>query len=71
MMAKIKRVSTAQEREEVRQKQLAEQQAKDDLRDRLSQKAKLSQADINDLVLLLAKEHGLVEWHPEGFIFWG
>ena len=61
MMAKIKRVSTAQEREQVKQKQLAEQQAKDDLRDRLSQKAKLSQADINDLVLLLAKEHGLVE----------
>ena len=60
-MAKIKRVITAQEREQVKQKQLAEQQAKDDLRDRLSQKAKLSQADINDLVLLLAKEHGLVE----------
>lgn len=60
-MAKIKRVITAQEREQVKQKQLAEQQAKDDLQDRLSQKAKLSQADINDLVLLLAKEHGLVE----------
>ena len=60
-MAKIKRVITAQEREQVKQKQLAEQQAKDDLRDRLSQKAKLSQADINDLVLLLAKEHGLIE----------
>lgn len=60
-MAKIKRVITAQEREQVKQKQLAEQQAKDDLRDRLSQKAKLSQEDINDLVLLLAKEHGLVE----------
>lgn len=60
-MAKIKRVITAQEREQVKQKQLAEQQAKDDLQDRLSQKAKLSQADINDLVLLLAKEHGLIE----------
>jgi hypothetical protein len=60
-MAKIKRVITAQEREQVKQKQLAEQQAKDDLRDRLSQKAKLSQADINDLVVMLAKEHGLIE----------
>jgi hypothetical protein len=61
MMAKIKRVSTAQEREQVKQKQLAEQQAKDDLRDRLSQKAKLSQADINELVMMLAREHGLIE----------
>jgi hypothetical protein len=60
-MAKIKRVITAQEREQVKQKQLAEQQAKDDLRDRLSQKAKLSQADINELVLMLAREHGLIE----------
>ena len=60
-MAKIKRVITAQEREQVKQKQLAEQQAKDDLRDRLSQKAKLSQEDINELVVMLAKKHGLVE----------
>ncbi len=60
-MAKIKRVITAQEREQVKQKQLAEQQAKDDLRDRLSQKAKLSQEDINELVVMLAKKHGLIE----------
>ncbi len=60
-MAKIKRVITAQEREQVKQKQLAEQQAKDDLRDRLSQKAQLSQADINELVMVLAREHGLIE----------
>ena len=60
-MAKIKRVITAQEREQVKQKQLDEQQAKDDLRDRLSQKAQLSQDDINKLVMVLAREHGLIE----------
>lgn len=60
-MAKIKRVITAQQREQVKQKQLDEQQAKDDLRDRLSQKAKLSQEDINELAVMLAREHGLIE----------
>ena len=59
-MARIKRVSTAQEREEVRQRETERQETRDALAQRLST-TKQSQADINDLVLLLAKEHGLIE----------
>jgi len=58
-MAKIKRVITAQEREQVRQRETERQEARDELVQRLST-ARPSQADINELVLLLAKEHGLL-----------
>ena len=60
MMARIKRVSTAQEREEVRQRETERQEARNALAQRL-RATRPSQADINDLVLLLAKEHGLIE----------
>ena len=53
-MAKIKRVITAQQREHVRQKELDKQ------KERLGNKAKLTQNDINELVRMLAKEHGLI-----------
>ncbi len=58
-MAKIKRVITAQEREQVRQRETERQEARDALAQRL-RATKPSQADINELVLLLAKEHGLI-----------
>ncbi len=58
-MAKIKRVITAQEREHVRQRETERQEARDALAQRL-RATKPSQADINELVLLLAKEHGLI-----------
>lgn len=60
-MAKIKRVITAQEREQVRQAEEEQQKQRNELLERLSRKAKLSQADINELVLMLAREHGLIE----------
>ena len=59
-MAKIKRVITAQQREQVRQRETERQEARDALAQRL-RATKPSQADINELVLLLAKEHGLIE----------
>ncbi len=58
-MAKIKRVITAQQREQVRQRETERQEARDALAQRL-RATKPSQADINELVLLLAKEHGLI-----------
>lgn len=58
-MAVIKRVITAQEREHVRQRETERQEARDALAQRL-RATKPSQADINELVLLLAKEHGLI-----------
>ena len=60
MMARIKRVITAQEREQVKNQEAERQEARAALAQRLSA-TRPSQADINDLVLLLAKEHGLVE----------
>ena len=66
-MAKIKRVITAQQREQVRQKELDKQKekkekeiAKEEIEERLGNKAKLTQNDINELVRMLAKEHGLI-----------
>ena len=55
-MAKIKRVITAQQREQVRQNEIA----KEEIKERLGNKAKLTQNDINELVRMLAKEHGLI-----------
>lgn len=55
-MAKIKRVITAQQRKQVRQKEIA----KEEIKERLRNKAKLTQNDINELVRMLAKEHGLI-----------
>lgn len=60
-MAVIKRVITAQEREQVRQAEEEQQKQRNELLERLSQKAKLSQEDINELVVMLAREHGLIE----------
>ena len=57
-MAKIKRVITAQQREQVRQKE--KEIAKEEIKERLGNKAKLTQNDINELVRMLAKEHGLI-----------
>jgi len=59
-MAKIKRVITAQEREQVRQRETERQEARDALAQRLSA-TRPSQADINELVMMLAREHGLIE----------
>lgn len=59
-MAKIKRVITAQQREQVRQKELDKQKEKEEIKERLGNKAKLTQNDINELVRMLAKEHGLI-----------
>ena len=59
-MAKIKRVITAQEREQVRQRETERQEARDALAQRLSA-TRPSQADINELVVMLAKKHGLIE----------
>ncbi len=58
-MAVIKRVITAQEREQAKNQEAERQKARDALVRRLST-ARPSQADINELVLLLAKEHGLI-----------
>ena len=60
-MAKIKRVITAEERKQARLEQEEKQRARDERKQRLSRKAKLSQADINELVVMLAREHGLIE----------
>ena len=60
-MAVIKRVITAQEREQVRQAEEEQQKQRNELRERLSKKAQLSHADINELVMVLAREHGLIE----------
>ena len=60
-MARIKRVITAQEREQVRKAVEERQKQREELRERLSQKAQLSQDDINKLVMVLAREHGLIE----------
>ena len=60
-MAVIKRVITAQEREQVRQAEEEQQKQRNELLERLSQKAKLSQEDINELVVMLAREHGLIK----------
>ena len=59
-MARIKRVITAQEREEVRQRETERQEARNALAQRL-RATRPSQADINELVLMLAREHGLIE----------
>jgi len=61
MMAVIKRVITAQEQEQVRQAEEEQQKQRNELLERLSRKAKLSQEDINELVVMLAREHGLIE----------
>jgi len=60
-MAVIKRVITAQEREQVRQAEEEQQKQRNELLERLSRKAKLSQEDINELVVMLAREHGLIK----------
>ncbi len=60
-MAVIKRVITAQEREKTRKAVKERQKQRKELRERLSKKAQLSQADINELVVMLAREHGLIE----------
>lgn len=60
-MAVIKRVITAQEREDRKRQEDERQQARKRLRQRINQAVKLSQADINELVLVLAREHGLIE----------
>ena len=60
-MAKIKRVITAQEHEKARKAVEERQKQREELRERLSQKAQLSQDDINKLVMVLAREHGLIE----------
>ena len=60
MMARIKRVITAQEREEVRQRETERQEARNALAQRL-RATRPSQADINELVLMLAREHGLID----------
>ena len=60
-MAVIKRVITAQEQEQVRQAEEEQQKQRNELLERLSRKAKLSQEDINELVVMLAREHGLIE----------
>ena len=59
-MARIKRVITAQEREEVRQRETERQEARNALAQRL-RATRPSQADINELVLMLAREHGLID----------
>lgn len=59
-MAKIKRVITAQEREQAKQKEAERLKQRDELVQRLST-ARPSQADINELVMMLAREHGLIE----------
>ncbi len=59
-MAKIKRVITAQEREQEKQQEAERQKARNELVRRLST-ARPSQADINELVMVLAREHGLIE----------
>ena len=59
-MARIKRVITAQEREHVRQRETERQETRDALAQRLSA-TRPSQADINELVMMLAREHGLIE----------
>ena len=60
-MAVIKRVITAQEREKARKAVEERQKQWKELRERLSRKAKLSQEDINELVVMLAREHGLIK----------
>ena len=60
-MAKIKRVITAQKREQAKQAEEERQKQRYELRERLSQKAQLSQVDINELVVMLAREHGLID----------
>ncbi len=60
-MARIKRVITAQEREDRKRQEEERQQARKRLRQRINQAVKLSQADINELVMVLAREHGLIE----------
>ncbi len=60
-MAVIKRVITTQEREQARKAVEERQKQREELRERLSQKAQLSQDDINKLVMVLAREHGLIE----------
>ena len=59
-MAVIKRVITAQEREQEKQQEAERQKARNELVRRLST-ARPSQADINELVMMLAREHGLIE----------
>jgi hypothetical protein len=59
-VAKIKRVITAQEREQAKQKEAERLKQRDELVQRLST-ARPSQADINELVLMLAREHGLID----------
>ncbi len=59
-MAVIKRVITAQEREQEKQQEAERQKARNELVRRLST-ARPSQADINELVMVLAREHGLIE----------
>lgn len=60
-MAVIKRVITAQEREKAKQAAEEQQKQRNELRERLSKKAQLSQDDINKLVMVLAREHGLIK----------
>jgi len=59
-MGKMLRVITAQEREQEKQQEAERQKARNELVRRLST-ARPSQADINELVMVLAREHGLIE----------
>jgi len=59
-MGKMLRVITAQEREQEKQQEAERQKARNELVRRLST-ARPSQADINELVLMLAREHGLID----------
>jgi hypothetical protein len=66
-MAKIKKVITAEQKEVEKQLEIEMQQTKEKLKQRLSQAVKPSRDDINELVLLLAREHGLIEdEEPQG-----
>ncbi len=59
-MAVIKRVITAQEREQEKRQEAERQKARNELVQRLST-ARPSQAGINELVMMLAREHGLLD----------
>lgn len=60
-MAKILRVVTAEQKELAKRQEAERLQQKEELKRRFSQKTQLSQANINELVVMLAREHGLIE----------
>lgn len=55
-----KRVQIEQEKQKRQQEKTERQEARDALAQRL-RATKPSQADINELVMMLAREHGLIE----------